>query len=152
MIKILLILGLSILSGIFGRMGGAEGYNTLYRDILCSLISVIVFCICFGFNQCHWVLYLIVFGLQWAALSTYYDKLFKFDNFWFSGFMMGLTLLPFIFIYKTILLFIIIRALLLAIIWGLLNKFLPSQVFIWNRAVAEEFLRYTTIILTYLIK
>jgi hypothetical protein len=151
LIKVLLTLLLSILSGILGRMGGAEGYNTLYRDIGCSLISILTFCLWFGFKPEYWWLYLISFGLHWASISTYFDNLFGYDNLWFSGFVTGVSLLPLIFVYK-ILPFFIIRSLLLAISWGLLNKLLPFMVLIWRRDVAEEFLRYFTITITYLLR
>lgn len=99
-IKILLTLIISILSGILGRMGGAKDYHTLYRDIGCSLLSIFIFCIWFEFNLNYWWVYLIVFGLHWLSFSSYYDKLFGFDNFWFSGFVLGLALLPLIFMTK----------------------------------------------------
>lgn len=149
LLKIILTIVISILSGTLGRMGGAQGYNTLYRDIGCSLLSVLTFIIWFGFRLDYWWIYLIIIGLHWASYSTYYDKLFGFDNFWFSGFVVGLSLLPLIFMYKFLPL-LIIRSLSLAVIWGLLNRFLPAYVFIWRRDVAEEFLRYFSVIITYL--
>lgn len=155
MIKIqyyIIIFLLSILSGILGRMGGAENYHTLYRDIGCSIISLIAFCIAFEFKSNHWGIYFITFMLHWGAYSTYYDSIFKFDNFWFSGFMIGMAIFPLIFIYKTIP-FFIVRSLLLALIWGLLNKYLPNYIFcLIRKDIAEEFLRYFSVIITYLIK
>jgi hypothetical protein len=148
-IKILSTLILAILSGILGRMGGAKGYDTLYRDVGCSILSIVTFWIWFGFKQEYWWLYLISFGLHWGAFSTYGDSIFSYDNFWFGGFITGLALLPLIFVYK-MLPFYLIRTLLLTIIWGLLNKFLPYYLLLWRRDVAEEFLRYFTIIITYL--
>jgi hypothetical protein len=148
-VKILLTLILSIASGILGRMGGAEGYDTLYRDVGCSLLSILTFIIWFGFKVNYWWVYLIVFLLHWLAFTTYWDGLFGFDNLWFAGFMVGLALIPLPIIDKT-LPFYFVRAILLAIIWGCLNKYLPYQVFIWRRDIAEEFLRYFAVIITYL--
>lgn len=52
-----------------------------------------------------------------GALTTYWDELFGFDNFWFSGFMVGLGAFPLIWAgvhwYM-----ILARALLLAVLWG----------------------------------
>ena len=150
LLKIILTLLGSILSATLGRMGGAEGYNTLYRDIGCSLISVLLFILWFGFKPNYWYLYIISFGLHWGAFSTYYDKLFGFDNLWFSGFMTGLALLPLLFIEKTLLFFLIIRALVLAVLWGVFNKCLPAYVWKFRHDVAEELLRYGVVVLTYL--
>ena len=150
LIKILLTLFLSICSGILGRMGGAEGYDTLYRDVGCSLLSILAFILWFGFKTNYWWIYLIVFGLQWLAFTTYWDWLFKFDNLWFAGFIVGVALLPLFFVDK-ILPFFLIRVILLAFVWGLLNKLLPSYVFYWRHDIAEEFLRYFSVIITYLL-
>jgi hypothetical protein len=67
-------------------MGGASGYNTKFRDLGCPTILIILFSILFGL---HWV-YLLVFGLSFGALTTYWDFLFGYDNFWFHGFMCAL--------------------------------------------------------------
>ena len=150
-IKILLTLLLSIASGTLGRMGGAEGYDTLYRDIGCAILSIVTFWIWFGFRVDYWWIYIIVFILHWLAFSTYYDTIFGYDNLWFSGLMLGLTLLPLIFVYK-ILPFFFIRIILLSVLWGLFNKVLPSYILCWRHDVVEEFLRYFTVIITYLIK
>lgn len=144
MLKIILLLILSIACGILGRMGGSDKYNTRWRDIGCSLCVLIGLFILFGFNLSLWWAYLLIFGLSWAFLSTYWDGLFKFDNLWFSGFMMGMSAFPY---YENDLGYVI-RAILLALIWGSLNKYLPKKVFIWRRDVAEEFLRYSVVILT----
>jgi len=148
-IKIIITILLAILSGILGRLGGRAKDGSWYdflsdskaRDVGCSIVSLAVFCLWFGFEWKFWWVYLITFGLHWGALSLYWDRLFGYDNFWFSGFVVGLALIPLVIVYKLYLLWII-RSILLAIIWGLLNKFLPSKVLIWRRDIAEEFLRY----------
>ena len=141
-VKILILLGLSIGSGALGRCGGAEGHSKLWRRIGCSIIAVVAFCIVFGFQMKFWWVYLIMFGLHWGAFSTYHDYLSE-DNFWVSGFVVGLALLPSLFIGH-FLWFILIRSFVLAVIWGCLNKYLPQRVFIWRKDVAEEFLRYAS--------
>jgi len=148
--NIILTICIAILSGILGRLGGAKGYDTLYRDIGCSLLSLVTFWIWFGFRLDCWGIYLLVFALQWATFSTYYEPIFSCHNFWFGGLIAGIALLPLLLGYN-ILPFCLIRTLLLIILWGCLAKFLPSPVFCWNRAVAEEFLRYFSVIITYLL-
>ena len=148
-ITIILTIFLAILSGILGRLGGrtkdGSWYdflsNTKTRDIGCTLIILETFCLWFGFNIHYWWIYLITILLHIGAFSTYWDFLFKFDNFWFSGFIVGIALTPLCIVYKLYLL-LIIRSILLAIIWGLLNKYLSSQIFIWRQDIIEEFLRY----------
>jgi hypothetical protein len=150
-IKILLTLVISILSGILGRLGGAQGYDTLYRDIGCSILSLTTFWIWFGFRVDYWWIYLLVFAIQWATFSTYYEPIFHYHNFWFGGLIAGIALLPLLFVYN-ILPFYLIRTLSLVILWGCLNKFLPNPVFCWDRAIGEEFLRYFSVTITYLLR
>lgn len=131
-----------IISGILGRMGGAKGYNTKYRDVGCSLIIIFHYCLLFGINYHFWYIYLIIFGLQWGALSTYGDTLFGYDNFWFAGFICGLAFLPITIIYPSLLFYFLIRIFILTIVWGLLHKRRVNKFFIWQGDVAEEFFRY----------
>jgi hypothetical protein len=141
------ILPLALLSGLFGRMGGAgksgQWYDCLldtkWRDIGCSLIVVLT---CYIFLGWHPWVYLAVFGLHWATFSTYWDKLFGYDNLWFSGFMVGVALFPVLFIDSNLLWFVSLRALFLMIVWGCLNKYLAPKILVWNRDVVEECSRY----------
>jgi hypothetical protein len=52
-----------------------------------------------------------------AAFSTYWDKIFKFDNFWFAGFMLGMSKIPLIFA-GFIWWHLLIKAIILAVLWG----------------------------------
>ena len=88
------------------------------RDWLCPLFSygsLLLFWqpdIWYG-----WILLAIAYGLLGGALSTYWDFLFGFDNFWFSGFVCGLAAFPLIFCGLDWWI-VLIRAILLAILWG----------------------------------
>ena len=90
---------LMCLSGLLGRLGGAgkEGnwydgiLGSAWRDIGCSLIIVGVLIILYGWQPSLWWAYLAVFGLSWAAFSTYLDSVFGYDNFWASGLLVGLA-------------------------------------------------------------
>lgn len=148
----MITLVLSILSGILGRMGGSDKYNTKWRDIGCALITLITFWFLFGFDWSLWWIYLLTFGLHWSALSTYWDWLLKKDNFWVSGFGVGMALIPLIGWE------FLLRAIILALIWGCLNKYLPSagidgkkRILLWRRDIVEEFIRYFSIPFTLLL-
>lgn len=152
---IILIFILACICGVLGRLGGAaktgQWYdflcNTKARDVGCSICTTILWGILFGIKLKFWWVYIIVFGLHWGAFTTYWDFLFKFDNLWFSGFVVGLCALPFTIIEPSMLWFLLGRCIVLAIIWGLLDKYLPSKIWVWNRDVAEEFLRYKSVII-----
>ena len=155
---IFLILGLSIISGITGRMGGAsKPFKTWMRDWLCPLIALVALWLLVGFNLSYWWAYLIAYILMGFSLTTYWDWIFKEDNLFFSGFMVGLSAMPFL--WCSIALWAIIgRALILAIIWGCLNKYLPSagvagdkRILFWRRDIVEEFVRYFSVPLTLII-
>ena len=134
---IITILGLAVLSGILGRMGGARGYDTLYRDLGCPAVLLIALQMTFGM---HPLIYIAVALLMWGALSTYWQFLFKgVDNMWLSGFMVGMSLMPVIWIDFSLIWVVLGRAVALCVVWGCLNKFLPKME---GRDVAEEFTRY----------
>lgn len=147
--KIFLWLGLSILSiisGICGRLGGkGKPYKTWMRDWLIPLFCLITLWQ-FQFNIKFWWIYLITYILIGLSLTTYWDWLFGFDNLWFSGFMTGLSIFPYIIINQHWIK-LVIYSLTLAVIWGSLNKIKYDKIFFWRKDVVEEFLRYTAIII-----
>ncbi len=93
MYQILIILLASAASAILYRLGGAAGYNTKFRDIGCSLISCMLIGYLIAWN---WTL-VLVFGLTWASLSTYWKR--TADARWHNWLMVGvgisLATLPF---------------------------------------------------------
>lgn len=93
-LKILAVVLASIISAILYRMGGSAYYNTKYRDIGCSLLS----CLLVGYLvSWHWTL-ILVFGLTWASLTTYWKvgpKAYWF-NWLITGTMYSVATLPFI--------------------------------------------------------
>lgn len=142
---------LACVAGTLGRMGGAgkEGQwyekilDTKWRDAGCPLILLLAISLFVPFNPSLWWAYLLSYALMWAALSTYFDKLFGYDNLWFSGFMTGVAVFPLGFINPWFWLIVPLRAVALCVIWGCLNKYLPKKgILCWRRDVAEEFLRY----------
>jgi hypothetical protein len=138
---IAIIILLSIISGVFGRMGGSDKYNGKWRDAGCSFLIVLALIILFGWQQERWWAYLAVFGLSWGAFSTYQDTIWGYDNLWASGFLVGLAAFPAY--WLGVPWWVIgIRAIVLCLAWGLLNKYLPPKVWVWRRDVVEEFSRY----------
>lgn len=145
------ILPLALLSGLSGRMGGAGKHghwydwmlDTKWRDWGCSLIITAVVARMTGLQLQFWWVYLAIFLLHWGAFATYWDKLFSYDNMWFSGLITGLALFPIVFIDINFWWIVALRAVCLMVLWGCLNKFLPQRILCWNRDVAEEYVRYT---------
>ena len=136
------LLPIAIASGILGRMGGAHGYDTKYRDIGCSLLVIVAVVLMLGWQPSFWWVYGLIFGLHWATFSTYWDEVFGYDNFAFSGGMVGLAISPILFVDISLWWVVAIRVLALSFIWWALNRFLPKRVWLWGRDVVEEFSRY----------
>jgi hypothetical protein len=123
---IALIIGCSIITSCLYRAGGM-GKDQKYwipvwmrhswvRDWLCPLFILLPL-----FMQHPSWLFLPVYGMIGAAFTTYWDWLFKKDNFWVSGLVVGLAQLPLVlagFAWWEITL----RALFITVSWGLLCK------------------------------
>lgn len=108
MIYTSLILVLSIFCGLFYRFGGMGKEldvepkwvpifmrNTRFRDCGCSLLSVLLLGYLIAW---HWSL-ILVFGLTWGSLSTYFKKKgtdAKWWNWLLVGLFISLATLPFI--------------------------------------------------------
>ena len=72
MTRIIVILGVSIISGILYRLGGKTGFNTKLRDVGCSLLICALIGLFGGLNTIlGWLCLPVCFGLAWAALTTY---------------------------------------------------------------------------------
>jgi len=126
-------------------MGGAgKPYHPLCRDWGCSAIAVVISGSMTHWQINFWWVYLLIFLAHWGAFSTYFQFFFGGkDTLWFSGAMVGLALYPLVFISANLFPFIALRAVLLALVWGCLNKFLPQKgILVWRRDVVEEFCRY----------
>jgi len=90
MVNALFFLSLCIGSSILYRAGGSKKGLTKWRDLGCPLMTVLALWHLIGF---HW-LYFLVFGLMFAALTTYWDSVFSFDNMWAHGAGIGLSTIP----------------------------------------------------------
>lgn len=106
-----------ILSAILYRLGGAKGWHTKYRDFGCPLVALGL--IMFFKIIAPWYIHAIAALLMFGALTTYWDKLFKYDNFYMHGLMIGLAYLPYLMVVAWWL--ILIRTIILCLFMGLLN-------------------------------
>ena len=99
--KIIILIALSIISGILYRMGGTNK-GTLWRDIGCSLITLAT-CLVLGLKtslRVSTIAYLLTFGLSWGALASYWKsgQDMKFRHWCFHGIGLALALLPVVYI------------------------------------------------------
>lgn len=89
---ILKLLGLALISGVLYRFGGVgKPYNTKYRDMGVPLVMLYAMYILGAWNW--WLI--LCYGLMFGALTTYWDSVLGYDNFWVHGFMIGLAMFPF---------------------------------------------------------
>lgn len=124
----------TVVSALCYRLGGlgADGkvrfpvipkwmFDTKIRDVGCSLIATAWMYWFYPVHPQHWVVYLISFGLMWGALTTYWDSLFGYDNFWAHGFGIAFAFLPY-FIYTGEWIGFIVRCAALTILCGGISK------------------------------
>lgn len=154
MIIWILILPLSALSAIMGRAGG-EGHGVndkptwipmwlrqrFVRPLGCSVCALLPL---FIIHPSLW--FILAMGLLYGALSLYWDELFGFDNMWFSGFMCGIAGFALVTLFPWWL--ILIRAFVLAILWGGINLICNHNN--WSDGT-EEMSRYGILALTTMI-
>ena len=91
------------------------------RDVGCNLV-----CLAGAFIvglRAPWWAWVIAFGLTWASLSTYWDFMFGYDNHWFHGFMIGMSLMPIAYTLAPVILLI---AFVLAILMGGYSKIVTN--------------------------
>lgn len=129
--NLLIVLISSIISAILYRLGGIGGkyFKSWMRDWVIPVLAyggMLFFwhpTIWYG-----WLMFLLAILLTGGALTTYWDKLFgNIDNFYMHGGMVGLGAIPFAFVglhWWAIL----IRAIILCISMGLINKYVNK----WN--------------------
>ena len=119
---IFLTIALSVLSAILYRAGGMgkdqEHWmpqwmrHSWIRDWLCPACCLTPIAIV----NPSWLL-ILAYGALGGMLSTYWDWLFGFDNFWFSGFMCGAV--GFLMLWMGIPWWVLlIRAVTIALLWG----------------------------------
>jgi len=137
----------AILSSICYRLGGMKEFNTKYRDICCPIIAWIT--VMFILNiSAVWYIHLIAFLLLFFSLTTYWDKVYKnTDNFYLHGFFIGISYLSYAIVGSVGWIALISRAILLAVLMGVLN-YIVNKYKIPYRDWIEELFRGAVIILT----
>jgi len=97
--KILLTLLLLSLSGLFYRLGGiGKPFKSWMRDWVCPLWGYLSLLVWWQPSTVlGWLMFIPAYGLSGGALSTYWDELFGYDNFYMHGFMCGIASFPLIF-------------------------------------------------------
>lgn len=151
-LQLFLLIILSLLSSVLGRAGGMSKDPSALptwipvwlrqhwvRDWLCPFCAL---ALPFMLHPSWW--FVLAYGFMGLSLTTYWDKLFGYDNFYFSGFVVGAST---IFLINFFPWFIILAyALSLATSWGLLNYFINKKSYPDG---TEELVRY--FLLTFLI-
>ena len=151
MINLLVFLLATIASSILYRAGGMSKDDTAkptwipkwmrkswVRDWLIPMVCILTIWITCHIKINLW--WLLFYGLTGAGLTTYWDWLFKEDNFWFAGFMVGIATFPLIFCglhwYM-----VLARALVLAVLWGGWCAIFSNDV--WEEAGRGSFITLT---------
>jgi hypothetical protein len=125
----------TIISALLYRLGGlgADGkvrfpfipkwmFDTKVRDAGCSLVATAWMYQYYPVHIQDWYIYAISFFLMWGALTTYWDKLFGYDNFWAHGFAIAFAFLPYA-IYTGEWIGFIVRCAALTVLCGGISKF-----------------------------
>jgi len=91
-IKITMVVAGAILYRL-GGMGGAWYGNTKVRDVGVPLIA---WAWMFLYVTTYpWWVHIIAALLLFGSLTTYWDSIFGYDNFWVHGFMIGFAFFPY---------------------------------------------------------
>jgi hypothetical protein len=128
---VILTLFLALFSGLFYHMSGLGGNGQVlypwapkwvfarwWRRIGCMILDTVTILLWWHpVTLLGWLLVLLSMGLTYGAITTYWDTLFGFDNFWFHGFMIGLSRFPLIFVGKPWWA-VLIRSIVLALLMG----------------------------------
>ena len=84
---------LAIICATLGRMGGAKGYNKLWRRVGCMLCFTIWLIFFYKIS----LLLILTMGLCYASLTTYFDFINGKDNHYLHGLAISLSTLPLVF-------------------------------------------------------
>jgi len=80
----------SVICMILYRLGGyGKPFNTKVRDM--GIPTACLIWMIFKYPQVAWYWHLLSWGAMFGALTTYWDSVFGYDNFFFHGFMIGIA-------------------------------------------------------------
>ena len=111
-----MIVVLSLISAFLYRLGGI--FNTKIRDLGVPLIGLLTLTLLKIKAPFH--IHLLSFLLYFGSLTTYWDRLFGYDNLYFHGFMCSLAYLSYISFGGNIVGFIL-RCIICSLLIGLIN-------------------------------
>ena len=114
--------------------------NTKTRDLGCPLVCLSALLL-MGIQTAWWI-HMIVFLIMFGALTTYWDKIFGYDNFYLHGLAIGLAYLPYLMVIPWYLL--IIRAIIMGLFMGIWCK-------VFSNDLVEEYGRGGIIGLTLIL-
>lgn len=141
MIYIYLFL-LSVMTAILYRLGGAskEDQDKEFpwiprwfkdipkkRDVMANLVSLFSLSL-IGITAPWWA-WGLSFGLLWASLSSYWDWMFGYDNFFMHGIMCGISILPLVIWGNLSLSSFFVRAILMSLSIGLWSYYNGNATF-----------------------
>lgn len=117
MVQIIVItVAATVVSAMLYRLGGMAGSNTKVRDFGCPTVALGWMLLCF--QPVAWWVHFISFGLMFGALTTYWDDLFGYDNYYMHGGMVALAYLPYA-IVTGVWLWFIVRVIVVALFMGI---------------------------------
>lgn len=129
--KVLIVLGLSIVSAVLYRMGGSNTFNTKWRDIgsmLCAILCLLA-TQKLVFNVATFTALIVTALLTFASLTTYFKRKgsdAKWWNWLLVGLAWGLSALPVALVYHCWLGF------------ALRTVFLMGTVCIWSQSIDND--------------
>ena len=129
-VTIILLVILSVFSAFFYRIGGSSkkaakkeypwypswAVNGTVRDFGCSMCNYLGLLV-MGITAVWWV-HLIAFVLVFFAHRTYWDRVFKYDNYFAHGLAIGLSYLPYVLTGAIGVIGYLIRSAVLAVFMG----------------------------------
>lgn len=124
---ILLAIVMSIFASVCYRAGGLSKEQPYWipiwmrhswvRDWLCPLFVLLPLFV----QSPHWI-FIPVYGIMGGFFTTYWDFLFKEDNFWVSGLAVGSAMFPLVFA-GFVWYVLLAKAVFICVSWGLLCKY-----------------------------
>jgi len=121
----------TILSAILYRLGGA-GFGSWIRDWLIPVVAVTWMHLTYNPLPPDVVLWkfivasIFMYGAMGGALTTYWDKLWGWDNFWMHGVMIGVADVLYVWVGVISWKAFIVRVMVLGTFMGFLNFFLEK--------------------------
>lgn len=132
---IILYILFALISGWLGQAGGSGKFPRWLRIIGVPLMSCVNLFLC-GIHNLPILFFTL--GLLIASISTYWDFLFGYDNFWFHGFAIGIA----VFLTAFNPLMFVLRWISLSLFMELWHLKHPKKFLKWDGARVEEFGRY----------